>query len=61
MKKTDVLEHFKSQNQAAEALGITHSSISQWGDIIPEKQALRLDRLTKGKLRYDPRLYKKTA
>ena len=45
----------------SEALSISHSSVSQWGEIIPEKQALRLEKLTAGELKYDPLLYVSAA
>lgn len=61
MLKSDVINHYKKRIKIAEALGISPGSISQWGDIIPEKQALKLDRLTQGKLKYDSSVYHKVA
>lgn len=61
MKKTDAAAYFGSNSKLASALGIAPASVSQWGKIIPEKQALRLDKLTEGSLKYDPTLYKKVA
>ncbi|GAB3528579.1 Cro/CI family transcriptional regulator [Photobacterium alginatilyticum] len=61
MRKSDVINHFKKRVNIAEALGISSGSISQWGDVIPEKQALRLEHLTNGKLKYDSSLYTKAA
>lgn len=61
MKKTKVLMHFKGVSNVAKALGIAPSSISQWKDTIPEKQAFKLERLTGGKLTYDPSLYKRKS
>lgn len=57
MQKVKVVEYYGGISKAASALGVTHSAISQWGDVIPEKQAMRLERLTKGALRYEPGLY----
>lgn len=59
MKKEDVLAHFKKSVNVCRVLDLTTGSVSQWGEIIPEKQAMRLDRITAGKLKYDPRLYRK--
>ena len=59
MKKIDVIDHFGSQVAVKEVLGINKSSVSQWSEIIPEKQALRLEKITKGVLKYDPSLYRK--
>ena len=61
MEKTKAIEHFGNAIKMANVLGITSGSVSQWGDIIPEKQALKLDKITKGKLKYNPDLYIKAA
>lgn len=61
MYKSSVVKHFNSRiTDVAAACGIAISSVSVWGDIIPEKQALKLERLTNGVLKYDPALYEKT-
>ncbi len=58
MRKDQVIEHFDGkQVLVARALRLTSSAISQWGDIIPEAQAMKLERLTKGALVYDPAVY----
>ncbi len=61
MKKITAVSHFESITQLAKSLGITQAAVSRWGEIIPEKQALRLERITGGTLKYDPALYKKVA
>ena len=61
MYKADVVGHFEKVKHIAEVLGITPGSISQWGKVIPEKQAMRLERITKGKLKYIASLYEKAA
>lgn len=58
MKKNEVIKHFKTRINAAHALGITSGAITQWKDIIPERAALKLERLTNGELKYDPDLYR---
>ncbi len=58
MYKKDVLEYFGNGEKVREFLKIKSAgAVPQWGDIIPEKQALKLDKLTKGKLKYNPELY----
>lgn len=57
MYKNCIITHFNGTTKTAEALGVTHSAVCQWGKIIPEKQALKVERLTNGKLKYDPALY----
>ena len=58
MYKDSIITHFNGTTKTAEALGVTHSAVCQWGKIIPEKQALKVERLTNGSLKYDPSLYK---
>ncbi len=59
MYKSTVIAHFGNIATLAKILGITSPSISQWGDVIPEKQALKLERLTDGALEYNSVLYAK--
>lgn len=51
MKKQDVIDYFSSGEATARALGISGAAVCQWGDVIPEKQALRIEKITKGKLK----------
>ncbi len=58
MRKDQVIKHFDGkQVLVARALRLTRGAISQWGEIIPEAQAMRLERLTKGALVYEPAMY----
>lgn len=57
MLKSLVLEHFGGTVKTASALGVSHSAVCQWSLIVPEKQALKIDRLTKGALKYSPEFY----
>jgi len=57
MYKTQVVDFFKTQVGVAELLSLSQASVSKWGKIIPEKQALRLEKLTNGALKYNPALY----
>lgn len=59
MKKLEVIRHFGTQVKLAKILGISQASISNWGEVIPEKQALRLEKVTRGELKYDPSVYDK--
>lgn len=54
MKKTDAVEHFGNQTKLAKALAISPSSVSQWGDDVPELRAFQIERLTDGKLTVVP-------
>lgn len=57
MRKNTVISYFKSGVNTAKALNISKASVSGWGEIIPEKQALKLEKITNGKLQYDSSLY----
>jgi hypothetical protein len=65
MRKNDVLKHFDPDGgtlqSTADALNITKSAVSQWGDIIPEGMAYKIQVITAGMLRVDPALYAKDA
>lgn len=63
MKINDVIAHFGSQVAAAEALGVQQPTISNWktrGNI-PHIQQLKIELLTKGKLKAKPLLPAKKA
>lgn len=61
MLKTDAVAFFGTQTALAQTLGVTQAAVAQWGEVIPEKQSLRLERLTEGALKYNPDLYTKAA
>ena len=61
MLKQRLIDHSGSGTKLAEFLKISQSSVSQWGDVIPEKQALRIEKLTNGALKYDASFYTKLA
>lgn len=61
MYKSEVIAFYKTRVALAQALGISPSSISQWGKIIPEKQAHRLVHLSNGQLKFDNSLYQKNT
>ena len=43
---------FKTQTEAAKALGITRQAINQWQHHgVPASQALRIEKVTKGKVK----------
>lgn len=61
MIKKDVIDHFNGLVNLSRVLGVTHSAVSQWGEIIPERHALRIERMTGGALIYDESLYRDCA
>lgn len=42
MYKKDVIDHFGTQRAVAKALGISDAAVSQWKEVIPEKDAYAL-------------------
>lgn len=61
MLKNQVVEYYGGITKTAIALGVTHSAVCQWGNIIPQKQAFVIERITNGKLKYDASLYQKAT
>lgn len=45
MYKKDVIDHFGTQRAVAKALGISDAAVSQWKEVIPEKDAYPRDRV----------------
>lgn len=61
MKKKQVIDHFGTQRAVARALGISDAAVSQWKEIIPEKDAYRLEIVTAGALKYQEKSYRVAA
>jgi DNA-binding transcriptional regulator YdaS (Cro superfamily) len=55
----DAVQYYGGRRQLAEALGITRQAVEQWGKIVAEGAAYKLQVITKGKLVADPAKYKK--
>lgn len=53
MFKKEVITHFGSCSAIAEALGVSKSSVSQWGETIPLLRAYQLEKITGGKLKVE--------
>ncbi|WFQ81307.1 Cro/CI family transcriptional regulator [Xenorhabdus sp. SF857] len=61
MFKDEAIKFFGSQRIIAEKLHVSDAAVSQWKKIIPERAALKLNRITNGQLKYRPNLYNKIA
>lgn len=61
MYKKQVIDHFGTQRAIAKALGISDAAVSQWKEVIPEKDAYRLEVVTAGVLKYDEAAYRAAA
>lgn len=67
MLTEDVLKYYSptpndlrgAKKAVTDALGLSSGYVSQWGEFVPEAQAMRLHFLTDGALKYDPAMYQK--
>ncbi|MFC1121864.1 Cro/CI family transcriptional regulator [Pasteurella multocida] len=59
MLKEDVIKYFGTMAKLAKALNISVPAISQWGEVIPEKNAYKLQEITNRALVVDSTLYQK--
>lgn len=57
MNTVAVIQFFGSKSAAARALEISQVAVTRWGELVPEKRAVRIERLTGGVLKYDPAIY----
>lgn len=53
MNMTDAVGHFKTKTKLAEALGISPSAVSMWGETIPHIRQCQIQVITKGRLKAD--------
>lgn len=61
MFKQDAIKYFGSKSKLAKAAGVAPASVSVWGDLVPEKNAMRLQLASGGVLQYDPEVYDQHA
>ena len=54
MRTSTAIEHYGSQAALARALGVKQPSVAGWGEKVPWRRQLELERLTRGVLRHDP-------
>ena len=58
MRTKDAVKHFGNRARIAKALGISRAAVHQWKAVVPGASAVKLQKITRGKLAVDPRLYK---
>ena len=61
MFKQDAINYFGSKSKLAKAAGVAPASVSVWGELVPEKNAMRLQLAYEGVLQYDPEVYDQHA
>lgn len=59
MNKDEVLSYFGGVSNLARLLGISHASVSGWGNVIPKGRAFEIQTITNNALKVDPTLYTK--
>lgn len=57
MNTAAVIKFFGSKSAAARALDISQVAVTRWGELVPEKRAVRIERITGGAIKYDPAIY----
>ena len=57
MQKQLAIEYYGSTYKLAKALKITPHAIYQWKEVVPIKQASKLERITKGALKVQAKMY----
>lgn len=57
MLKQEAIKFFGNKTKLAQAAGVKLSSVSVWGDLVPEGRAMRLQKASGGKLQYNPKTY----
>jgi len=59
MLTNDAVQYYGGRRQLADALGITRQAVEQWGKVVAEGAAYKLQVLTKGDLVVDAKKYAK--
>ena len=61
MKFDQVIKHYGSQVAAADAIGVTQPTLSNWKKRgrIPQLQQLRIEHITEGKLKAAPEILRR--
>jgi predicted transcriptional regulator len=57
MRKSEVISHYGTQQNVANALGISQRAVSGWREVVPLQRAMKLQQLTDGQLQVDTALY----
>jgi predicted transcriptional regulator len=59
MTTADAIRHYGTQQKLADALGITQSTVSEWGEFPPPLRQLQIQDLTRAKLRAERDVFTK--
>jgi len=59
VKKADALARYANDtHQLAAAAGVTRQAVEQWGEVVPWRSAVELERVSNGHLKVDTELYR---
>lgn len=60
MRKADALAHYENDtHKLAAALGISRQAVEQWGELVPETSAWKLQAITGGAIKVNAAAYAK--
>lgn len=59
MKTADAIQYYGTAAMVAKTLGISRAAVSRWRDTVPAAPASILEKLSGGKLVFDPNTYLK--
>lgn len=51
MRVSDLVQHFGTKRAFAQALGLSESAITQWGELVPELRQYQVEVITDGKFK----------
>lgn len=57
MRTADAVAFFGRKAALARALNISRTSVDKWGELVPPLRAVQLQKMTRGKLHFDPDSY----
>lgn len=61
MLKKDAINFFGTQYGLAKALHLSRQAVHQWGDVVPIDKAIKIQDLSRGKVKVKMRLYENGA
>ena len=56
MTKDEAIKHYGTQQKLADALGLSQSTVAEWGAYPPKLRQLQLQQVTRGRLKAEPGL-----
>lgn len=57
MLTKDAIKFYRTKYKIAKALGVSRQYVYQWGDVVPFRCASKIERLSKGVVKVQTKLY----